>query len=552
MGEGEMKILACPACGAPANVQSANQDLTQPMHCEYCETVYTLRDSQDSAQKIMHAVQELRREHTAVLNQIAMKSSASGIDIGVRHQYFNATLYPSLKREVDQQLNGFEKTFGAPIVAVKAFMGLPGYQPHALLVGLAQRDNRWLKLSSVRVSIEQLEDYAVMPQDKLKLRELQFRVSSVVYLTNIVQHFTPATSSYQVIRQNLLALKEDYEKYAQNITDAAYRTYIQILAARMDAVGYLLELLISLLDGRQNLTAQDAQQRLGQILARLRWVQQQAAQCPYSPLWMVPLQEGIEKDLSVANLFETILSCYRATAETRPVAFGFFYAQLMDYVGSLATSQSDKQLLRLLQLVDRFLATRAGRGRLPVLADWSWLDAAVEGERHKSFFGGAREKSQVVLQHLHPYWLAKLSYTEEVSNFSGRRGVSREGFMLVDATASDAPLVELLRMNDPCISVIESRLGNPSPLPKQVAALPVLLSLDVAKKAMDKHTAQHASELGMTHLEIIGVIYLPAACVRYVGKDTSRDKVMGRLSSVNQQVGDVLQRTQYFLQQFTL
>ena len=46
-----VEVLACPKCAAPTALQ-AGQDLTQPVQCLFCDTVYTVRQSQDNAQQL--------------------------------------------------------------------------------------------------------------------------------------------------------------------------------------------------------------------------------------------------------------------------------------------------------------------------------------------------------------------------------------------------------------------------------------------------------------------------------------------------------------------
>ncbi|HEY5004304.1 MAG TPA: hypothetical protein VII61_14180, partial [Ktedonobacteraceae bacterium] len=46
-----LEVLACPKCAAPAALQPG-QDLTRPVQCPFCDTIYTVRQSQDNAQQL--------------------------------------------------------------------------------------------------------------------------------------------------------------------------------------------------------------------------------------------------------------------------------------------------------------------------------------------------------------------------------------------------------------------------------------------------------------------------------------------------------------------
>ncbi len=47
-----VEVLACPKCPAPAQISDTSQDLSRPLRCPFCDTVYTLRQGQDNAQQL--------------------------------------------------------------------------------------------------------------------------------------------------------------------------------------------------------------------------------------------------------------------------------------------------------------------------------------------------------------------------------------------------------------------------------------------------------------------------------------------------------------------
>src|SRR2546426_12282623 len=90
-----IQALACPKCGAPAEIHDMAQGLAKPIQCLFCGTVYTLHQGQDNAQK-------LKQELKAWLDQLIGESGygGSGIDVNARRFIFSESLYPSLKKDI--------------------------------------------------------------------------------------------------------------------------------------------------------------------------------------------------------------------------------------------------------------------------------------------------------------------------------------------------------------------------------------------------------------------------------------------------------------------
>lgn len=128
----------------------------------------------------------------------------------------------------------------------------------------------------------------------------------------------------------------------------------------------------------------------------------------------------------------------------------------------------------------------------------------------------------------------------------------REGLILVDATCIDMPLVMHLLSNDPCLPVISAGIHNFNFLEKQVVSLPALLTRDMAERAMKAYTNQHEALLKATIFKTIGVVYLPAASVRYSAKNKYRDITLARLPVVNQDINNILRQTQQFQQDYAV
>lgn len=545
-----MEELACPKCAAPAEMNGV-QDLTRPVQCPFCDTVYTLRQSQDNAQ-------ELKRELKAWLDQMIVGSGyggsggsggSSSIDVNARRFIFTESLYPSLKKEIDRHLEDLEYAPEAPMVQLKALAGFQEYQPSQQLIAIGRGENQWLKTLSTRVSAQQLQDFAVTQDDRLKMLQLQFRVMSLIYYANIANHLAIASAgSYQAIHQNLQALQKDYRVHAQQVIDEGYRSYIAALDTRITGTTLLLDLLISTFEKERGIAPEATLAQLDRAMEQLNRAEQLALACVYNPLYTVPLQQGIQKDLMVARIFYAIVKCYEIVTRVQSVDFKSFYEDLMTYTTTLTRNQSPNQLLGLIQSIGRLLAARSGDEPIPVLLDWSWLEMTIESNRMKPTFGAAETVGSVNF-HFHPYWIATLNYAEK-SGIIFKSGTGREALILVDATSTNSPIIGHLLVNDPILPAIQQATHSFNFLDKRVMALPALLSQEMAEKAMKAYANQHSRELGATIVKMIGLLYLPVAFVRYTGKNANREVVLGRLNFINKSLAGALAQTHQFLQKY--
>ena len=539
-----VETLACPKCAAPTTLQDG-QDLTQPVQCPFCDTVYTVRQSQDNAQ-------QLKKELKAWLDQMIVGSGYSGtgnVDVNARRFIFTESLYPTLKRDIDRRLEDFENVLEAPLVQIEETKNFRDYRPNTRLTTMANGDNQWLKTLSTRVLAQQLQDFAIVQDDKQKLQQLQMRVLSLIYYANVAQQqYSPTPISYPVVRQNVVALQKDYQSYAQKIDDNHYISYIHALDARVSGAILLLDLLISALDEGHNVAPETLLLQVNNILAQLDKAHQLALACTYNPFYTSSLRVGIQKDILIARIVSAVIASFEVITRTQTEEFKSFYKRLMQYVQSLASIQSAEHLLWLLTSVGRVLAARTGDAPLPVVKDWSWLENTVEANRHRATFGTPGETAQVLAQHYHPYWVARLSYSA-IGGALVKKASVHEGFLLVDATSAEPFVVTPVVESDLALPVIRVGLQSFQLLDKQIVSLPAILTLDMAERAMKSYVRTHEAELKILATHMIGVLYLPVASVCYTVKNKQRNVILGHLNGINQHREHALEQTQAFLRE---
>ncbi|HEV2661659.1 MAG TPA: hypothetical protein VGU68_13710, partial [Ktedonobacteraceae bacterium] len=394
-----------------------------------------------------------------------------------------------------------------------------------------------LKTLSTRVAAQQLQDFAVTQEDKQRLRQLQVRVLSLTYYANIALHAS-SPGAYQLVRKNIVALQKEYQAYLREVADEHYRSYIHVLDARTTADILLLDLFIATLEEGHYVAPEALLFQVGNVIAQLEKAQSLALACTYNPLYTVPLQQGIQKDMTTARIFQAVVVDYEVATRTRAEEFRPFYERLMRYARHLASIESAEHLLWLLTSIGRVLLARAAEAPLPVVKDWTWLDAAVAGQWRKA-------PGQVV-QHYHPYWIAQMNYTE-VGGVVVKRASAREGFLLADASSIGAPIIVAVTAHDAVFPRMEAGLRNFQLLDQQVVSLPAVLPYEKAEQAIRAYAYAHEAELKVLATRMLGILYLPAASIRYVDKNGKRDIVVSCLKNINQDLAQALKQTQEFL-----
>ena len=521
------EVLACPKCAAPAQISDPAQDLTLPLRCPFCDTVYTLRQGQDNAQ-------QLKKELIAWFNKVVVSGgySSSSVDMNARRYIFSDSLYPILKKEVERRLEAFDTVLEVPLIQLKETTPFREYQPGPLLLAVAQGDNQWLKTLVSRLTAEQLQDFAVVPEDQRKLQQLQLRLQSLIFSANIAQQLaSPQSNSYQIVKQNIVALQQSYQPFLQANEDEHYRSFIVAQNERVQGALLLVEAIISAFDEQHGIVPERLVLQVSQALMHLEKSQQLADACAYNPLHTVSLQHGIKKDIVGARIFQAVVSSYEVVTRTQTCVFSIFYRHLMKYVHHLAPIQDAEHLLWLLTSISRVLTARAGEAPLPVIKDWQWLGQAVSQHRRAGILGFNKEQGEIKLHFFHPYWVARLNYTTIEGKIVKKANV-REGLLLVDATNVDAPLVVPLLGNNPALPIIQEGAQRSELLEKQIVSLPALMTRAMAERAMRNYTArQHA-----TVRSLIGIVYLPVAVVQYRKGRKQREQVLSLVQLVNQHV----------------
>jgi hypothetical protein len=232
----------------------------------------------------------------------------------------------------------------------------------------------------------------------------------------------------------------------------------------------------------------------------------------------------------------------------QPGAFLKFQSHVRAFISQTRTTVGDPQNLgRLLESLAGIVEAKRGSKGLPRLADWTWLETAVEQQRRKSLvkFVGVNEQVERTERYWHPYWLGDLSYSQSEGTVF-KSGTSKHGFLLVDATSARlAPglLVEgssiFRRIESAARSeVVDGRL-----------TLPPLINEATAQRVLEGY-ARSNPDFCNPLIKVRRIVYLPAAQVVYQSRQGARPFTISALGAINGDTGNLRQATFDFARQY--
>ncbi len=183
-----------------------------------------------------------------------------------------------------------------------------------------------------------------------------------------------------------------------------------------------------------------------------------------------------------------------------------------------------------------------------LLADWSWLEPAVEQQRRKSpvRFLGVNEQVERTEAYWHPFWLSDLSYSQSEGTVF-KSGTSKRGFLLLDATSTQQGLASAVEEGSTLFAQLESAARRE--LVEGRLTLPALVSEAAAQQVLDAYARANPS-FGNPQVKIRRLVYLPAAQVVYPSKQGARTLAVSLASAFNGETGSLRQATASFSKRY--
>lgn len=510
--------LKCPGCMAPL---PPPQDPSQTVViCDFCGGTFALQVAADEMER-------LRADIRKWVSEVAGGSGGgSTIDSASRQFIFKDKIYPSLSLAANRATEMFSMTrygalFSFPAMGrlrTSPFLAALQTMPDSSFSYLVDK----IKVTTARVTAPEVEVFAVGDRERSALANLELQCQETIYLSNVRRHINSySVEGYDKAVTNLQALNGFYEKvgrYAGN-ENSSLATFCSGLGMRMSAIkGAVL--------GLKELSAQKEGAMSASLVSSL---ENSAAECEAAALKMeasgrepkelVPAAEGARNDALAIRALADCVRLFGGSGADEGIAFSEFQGALAEVIDHATDSSSDVQWLE--QFVEGLSlhmdAVYSGKSVM-VLHDFHWLDERTASQAKSSMFAG-KETPNIDQKVLMPFFVAGLEFSKE-KGLIFRKGQAAQALLLQDISRLNSATFVVPPENPVSAQVYRAIEAEASMGTSTKSVVPVL-SRDRALATMKRFINSTPGYAG-GYPKPIGIVYLPAAAVRYVNKKGER------------------------------
>jgi transposase-like protein len=534
--------IACPNCGAPpAEEYSPNRS---SYTCPYCSFQFTF----ERAQRVTN---KLKKELEGWLVQmLSGVSVGTAVDASSRAFIFKEKLYPHLEVEFNRSLEALENLRELPMFSLEPAPLFKDYAPAANFL----RQNRELlgpvlTLSS-KLSAPAVWEFVVSPEDKRRVTQMQGRVSELIHISNLVEQCSRFDAEgYATAGENVSILKQLYGTASAAATDEAEKLFLQACVVRLEAVANVVDTLKRVYSSSGEFMGSNFAGELGAPAKLYEEALQLADQSAYSPMETIPWRHGVEKEMALLELKCTLLMSYDKAAANQNVNNFEYQRALLEFTKqSQAPVTGPKSLGSIVECLMSALEAKRGARGLARVADWSWLNPAVEANRRKKvLLVGVNEEIESSEQYWQPFWLATLSFSQS-EGVIFKSGASKHAYLLIDATSGKQSFASFIDETSPLNGQITTALTFESVDGR--IALPPILTRAAAQKALEGYAKTNPT-LRNPKINVEKIVYLPGAIVTYSSKEGPRAQTFAATSVYNPDTQRLRQSTAAFLRSYS-
>jgi hypothetical protein len=374
-----------------------------------------------------------------------------------------------------------------------------------------------VKTTIARVQDPEVVGFAAGDDAKGALRYLETNCQEIIYLGNARRALASHNADgYSKAVVNLRAAKTLYDNAAKSGTDKSLSAFYSALSERTDAVASGIDLLQDCFSENAALDFDKIAERASHLADLCEGSAVKADQCGRDARDTVPASEGARADAAALRVFAKIVKLYGVADPNRSASFRAY----LDNCQALASGAKTND--RSLRWLDEFtnhltmmLSAMSGQTRLPVVNRFDWAQAKADAGASSSLFGG-KETSTIERRIFVPFWLARLCASEQ-QGLIFKKGRQVEGQLLLDASKAGAGFV---RADESLAATVQNALMSRAGFDGSDVIAPAVGKLDASKRL--KEIIQSTPELAGAHANLVEIVYLPAACVKYSGKKGTR------------------------------
>jgi len=523
----EAIALKCPGCMAP--LPSPSDPSQTSVTCEYCGGTFALQTANEEMER-------LRSDIRKWISQVAGSAGiGTTVDEASRRFIFNDKLLPSLKTATDRATEVFNITRYQSLFSFSLLNKLHCSSFQQVLQSMPDQGylvNR-IKETVARVQSPDINVFAIGEKEKYELHSLELRCLETSYLSNVRHHMVDSTSEdLQKAKTNLQALAELYSKSSQlSISiDPSFARFSSALAARMKAVEKAVDILIYLLSGHEAIMTDS-------IISDLKSA---AMQCDQAAIEIesagreqkesVPAAEGTRIDAQSIRILTACVQVFgQCGAETGELFADFLNAleQLVDQ--AIGPSSDLVWLSTFLSDLVLHMNAIAGEASLPVVSDFGWVEEKIRNSAHSLLFGG-KESAENEKEILLPFWLAELEFSEQ-KGVLFKKGQAVRGLILLEAARHNKQCY-VVASSDPLSVQCYNAIKSPTPIGHSTFAVVPMVGPGDALKHM-KQFISTTEGYASGNVNLLNLVYLPVALVRYYTKKTERREVLLPSCNIN-------------------
>jgi hypothetical protein len=168
--------------------------------------------------------------------------------------------------------------------------------------------------------------------------------------------------------------------------------------------------------------------------------------------------------------------------------------------------------------MSKYLGAKEGKTEVAIINDFGWVKTASEARCKSSIFSG-KETVNSVEHILLPCWTAAIHFSEQ-SGIILKKGQSATGYLYCEAGRPDGDCFIEPGETELAISTARA-IQMPKSLAESAKIIAPVVGEDNAKWKMKKFISD-SQEFNNSHIKMIGMVYIPAALVKYENKKSQR------------------------------
>jgi len=510
-----VRVIKCPGCMAP--LPQGAPDI-KVVTCEYCLNTYTLQEAENETEK-------LRNEVKKWISDIAGNKGVGVIDELSRLHIYRNSLYPPIRIAAERATEIYQPVRYLPLISFPLIDSIPknpfqealSYTPDIKIL----TEN--LKGVVSQIQAPELAAFAVGDSEKIQLKFNEVSCLELVYLSNM-RHGV-AQYNEEGFRQSLVNVKALEELYGSTIvlakeSDPSAVSFLSGLLKRLDAVKEWLNIMLQLWKVSDGIVAEPLIQRLQKTITDCENAALMLESSGREPRDTVPAVSGTRED---ARVMKILCDCVSIFSDTGCAESGIEFEKFLQmlrqtFTGAMPANANIDWMDDYIGNMSVYLGAREGKTEVAVVNDFGWVKAVSEAGCKSSIFSG-KETVNSVEHILLPCWTAAIHFSEQ-SGIIWKKGQGAAGYLYCEAGRPDGDC--FIEPGETELAVNTARaIEAPKSLAESAKIVAPVVCEDHAKWKMKKFIAD-SQQYSNSHVKMIGMVYLPAALVRYANKKSQR------------------------------